>query len=79
MQDGWPMLPGNWHVIDYVNAEVKGRPNIQIVTQVVDDRAVSHRIIVHTTSREINRTTTMFVPEPLVNIMLYCTRTLPGK
>ncbi|MEP6671161.1 MAG: hypothetical protein ABJF10_18515 [Chthoniobacter sp.] len=74
----WPSLPGNWHVIDYVNAEVKGQPRVQIITQVFDDRGAGHRIVVHTTSPQIKRTVTLFLPQPLVNLMLACTQTTPA-
>jgi len=73
----WPTLPGNWHLIDYVNAEVKGQRTILIDTQVLDERSSSHRIVVHTTNRKIDHAVTMFLPEPLINLILFVTRSFP--
>jgi hypothetical protein len=75
----WESLPGGWHVIDYINAEVKGQKDIVIETQVLDQRDPKHRIVVHTTNQKINHTATMFLPQPLINLILYVTRTSPGQ
>lgn len=75
----WQTLGGNWHVIDYVNAEVKGQGGIRIDTQVLDERKSDHRIVVHTTNGRIRHTATLFLPQPLINLMLYCSRFIPAK
>lgn len=75
----WVNMPGEWHVIDYVKAQVKGQRGIQIVTQVLDQRKTDQRIVVHTTNGKLNHTATLFLPQPLINLMLYCTRDLPAK
>jgi hypothetical protein len=75
----WKRQSGNWRVLDYVNAEVKGRSDIEIVTQVLDERRSKRRIVVHTTSRKIGRSATLFLPEPLVNLMLHCVRDVKTK
>jgi hypothetical protein len=70
----WQTIVGEWHVIDYINAEVKGQKKLHIDTQVLDERSGAHRIVVSTTNRKIDHTATMFLPEPLINLILYCTR-----
>jgi hypothetical protein len=72
--EGFQVKPGNWHLIDYINAEVKGQASIRIDTLVLDQRSDLHRIVVHTTNQKINHTATMFLPEPLINLILYCTQ-----
>jgi hypothetical protein len=66
-------------VIDYINAEVKGQKDLVIETQVLDQRDPKHRIVVHTTNHTINHTATMFLPQPLINLILYVTRSSPGQ
>lgn len=75
----WRNLGGNWHVIDYVNAEVKGQGGIRIDTLVLDERQSAHRIVVHTTNGRIRHTAALFLPQPLIDLMLYCTRFNPAK
>jgi hypothetical protein len=75
----WIEQQGNWRVIDYVNAEVKGQSDIRILTQIFDERSSSHRIVVHTTSKKIGRTATLFLPQPLIDLMLHCVRTATLK
>jgi hypothetical protein len=68
----WQNIGGNWHVIDYINAEVKGLSDINIDTQVLDERNGKHRIVVHTSNQKINHTATMFLPQPLIDLILFC-------
>jgi hypothetical protein len=70
--DDWRQLDGNWRVLDYVNAEVKGQSDIRISTQVLDERQSCHRIVVHTTNPKIGRSATLFLPQPLIDLMLHC-------
>jgi hypothetical protein len=59
--------------MDYVNAEVKGQSGVHVDTQVLDNRSDKHRIVVHTNNRR-RCSATLFLPEPLINLMLYSTR-----
>jgi hypothetical protein len=68
----WRVMPGEWHVYDYVNDRTKGQPRIEIDTRVLDRRNDGQFIVVNTTGRAVNQTATWHVPQPLINLILYC-------
>jgi hypothetical protein len=65
------LIPGDWHVIDFINARVKGQPRMQILNYVKDMRSAGHFIIVNTLSQAMHQTSTWYVPEPLINLILF--------
>jgi hypothetical protein len=45
----------------------------------MDECGGNHRTVVHTTKSKIDHTSTLFLPQPLIDLVLYCTRKAPGQ
>jgi hypothetical protein len=77
----------DWHTFDYMNTENKGEPGIKIDTRVEDFRSNGHFIVVNMTGgtrppiwpgevckpakAKPREDTTWYLPEPLINLILY--------
>lgn len=75
----WRVINEDWHVYDYVNNRTKGQPRIRIDTRVLDRRKDGGFILVNTTAPEVKQTAQWYVPQPLINLILYCTAKRSGK
>lgn len=83
----WQKLERRWHTHDYMNTENKGQPGIAIDTRVYDRRSDGGYIIVNTTGgfwpplpemllkparHSPKETTTWYLPQPLIRLILHC-------
>jgi hypothetical protein len=75
----WRFIDKDWHVYDYVNNRTKGQPRIRIDTRVLDRRSEGGFIVVNTTGEAVKQSARWYVPQPLINLILYCTAKRSGN
>ena len=75
----WRFIDRDWHVYDYVNDRTKGQPRIRIDTRVLDRRGEGGFIVVNTTGEAVKQSARWYVPQPLINLILYCTAKRSGS
>ncbi len=81
----WKEIVRDWHTYDYINARNRGQPKIQINTRVDDKRAKGHYVVVNISfggspstgsswvqiAYRPSETTTWYIPEPMIKLILF--------
>lgn len=90
----WKKLERAWHTHDYMNTENKGQPGLVIDTRVYDRRSEGGFLIVNTTGgswpplpemlfkparSSPKETTTWYLPQPMIKLILHCLSKQAGK
>jgi|GEM_PF-2665145 len=85
--------PGDWHVVDYLNVVNKGQPRLAIDTSVNDLRSKGGYLVINTTggprpadgivlkpaANSPKQNATLYLPVPLVKLILFCVERQAAK